>query len=71
MRRVLTNGTLLDCVEPRPVPGASIIIEDGRIAEVLDARRSPDTRGADGYWFDVHLQGERETVFLRYPRHEG
>jgi protocatechuate 3,4-dioxygenase, alpha subunit len=25
---------------------------------------------ADGYTFDVHLQGERETVFLTYPRHE-
>jgi protocatechuate 3,4-dioxygenase alpha subunit len=23
-----------------------------------------------GYRFDVHLQGERETVFLAYPRHE-
>jgi protocatechuate 3,4-dioxygenase, alpha subunit len=26
-------------------------------------------RGEDGYVFDVHLQGERETVFLTYPRH--
>jgi protocatechuate 3,4-dioxygenase alpha subunit len=24
----------------------------------------------DGYRFDVHLQGDRETVFLRYPRHD-
>ncbi|GAA3666755.1 protocatechuate 3,4-dioxygenase subunit alpha [Nocardioides ginsengisoli] len=23
----------------------------------------------DGYRFDIHLQGDRETVFLRYPRH--
>jgi protocatechuate 3,4-dioxygenase alpha subunit len=26
-------------------------------------------QGEDGYVFDVHLQGERETVFLTYPRH--
>jgi protocatechuate 3,4-dioxygenase alpha subunit len=27
-------------------------------------------RDEDGYVFDVHLQGDRETVFLRYPRHD-
>jgi imidazolonepropionase-like amidohydrolase len=65
MRRVLTNGTVLDCVEPRLIPEASITIQDGRIVEVLDARRSPDTRDADvldlggafvlpGLW-DVHV----------------
>jgi len=65
MRRVLTNATLIDCVQPRPVPGASVVIEQGRIAEVLDGRRSPDTRDADvvdlggayllpGLW-DVHI----------------
>ena len=27
------------------------------------------TRDATGFVFDVHLQGERETVFLTYPRH--
>ena len=65
MRRVLTNATLIDCVQPRPVPGASVVIEKGRIAEVLDGRRSPDTRDADvvdlggayllpGLW-DVHI----------------
>jgi protocatechuate 3,4-dioxygenase, alpha subunit len=39
----------------------------------LDAdRRSTLLVGQDedGYVFDVHLQGDRETVFLRYPRHE-
>ena len=64
-RRVLTNATLIDCVQPRPVPGASVTIEQGRIVEVLDGRRSPDTRDADvvdlggayllpGLW-DVHI----------------
>jgi imidazolonepropionase-like amidohydrolase len=65
MRRVLTNATLIDCVNPRPVPGASVIIEGGRIVEVLDGARSPETRNADvvdlrgayllpGLW-DVHI----------------
>jgi protocatechuate 3,4-dioxygenase alpha subunit len=27
------------------------------------------TKDETGYVFDVHLQGERETVFLAYPRH--
>ena len=38
----------------------------------LDAdRRSTliTTRDETGFVFDVHLQGERETVFLTYPRH--
>src|SRR5712691_1308228 len=65
MKRVLTNATLIDCVNPRSIPGASVTIEDGRIAEVLDASRSPDTRFAEvidlggayllpGLW-DVHI----------------
>jgi len=65
MRRVLTNATLIDCVTPRPVAGASVTIEQGRIVEVLDGGRSPDTRQAEvidldgayllpGLW-DVHI----------------
>jgi imidazolonepropionase-like amidohydrolase len=65
MRRVLTNATLIDCVRPTPIEGASVTIEDGRIVEVLDGRRSPVTQGADvvdlagayllpGLW-DVHI----------------
>jgi protocatechuate 3,4-dioxygenase alpha subunit len=29
-----------------------------------------ETGPVNGYLFDVHLQGDRETVFLTYPRHE-
>jgi protocatechuate 3,4-dioxygenase, alpha subunit len=29
------------------------------------------TRDDTGLVFDIHLQGDRETVFLTYPRHEG
>jgi imidazolonepropionase-like amidohydrolase len=65
MRRVLTNATVIDCVTPRPRRGASVTIENGRIAEVLDGDRSPDTRQAEaidlgGAWllpglWDVHI----------------
>ena len=27
------------------------------------------TEDGTGFRFDIHLQGERETVFLRHPRH--
>jgi imidazolonepropionase-like amidohydrolase len=65
MRRVLTNATLIDCVTPRPIAGASVTIERGRIVEVLDGSRSPDIRQAEvvdlqgayllpGLW-DVHI----------------
>jgi len=65
VKRVLTNATVIDCVNPPPLQGASVTIENGRIADVLDASRSPDTRQADvidlggayllpGLW-DVHI----------------
>ena len=68
MRLVLTNCNLIDCVSPVPVPQASITIEEGRIVEILDGRRSPDTREArvidldgayllPGLW-DIHIHPE-------------
>ena len=65
MKRVLTNATVIDCVNPGPLQGASVTIENGRIVDVLDASRSPDTRQAEvidlggtyllpGLW-DVHI----------------
>jgi len=64
-RLVLSNASVIDCVGERPIVGGSVVIERGRIAEVLDARRPPDTRNADvidlqgayllpGLW-DVHI----------------
>jgi len=50
--------------------------EDALLASVDGDRRSTllttqdETGPVKGYVFDVHLQGERETVFLAYPRHE-
>ena len=49
MRLVLTNATLIDCVDPNPVAGASVVVEDGRIADDRTrrwrARRAPTARG--------------------------
>src|SRR5436190_8452538 len=64
-RLVLTNANVIDCVREQPIAGGSVVIERGRIGEVLDGSRSPDTRNADvmdldgayllpGLW-DVHI----------------
>jgi imidazolonepropionase-like amidohydrolase len=71
MPLVLTNASLIDCVSPTPVPGASVTVEEGRIVEVLHGHRSPATQGNEvidvqgayllpGLW-DVH-------VHLEWPR---
>jgi imidazolonepropionase-like amidohydrolase len=68
---VLTNASLIDAVTPGLTTGASVTIEDERIVEVLDGRRSPATRDArvidlrgayllPGLW-DAH-------VHLEWPR---
>jgi imidazolonepropionase-like amidohydrolase len=64
-RLVLANANIIDCVGERPIVGGSVVIERGRIAEVLERSRSADTRNADvmdldgayllpGLW-DVHI----------------
>src|SRR5580765_2055368 len=64
-RLVLTNANVIDCVREQPIAGGSVVIERGRIAEVLDGSHSADTRNADvmdlggayllpGLW-DVHI----------------
>ena len=45
---------------------------DDPFLQALDADRRSTliaTRDETGFVFDVHLQGDRETVFLTYPRH--
>jgi imidazolonepropionase-like amidohydrolase len=65
MRTLLTNATLIDCVEPTPASRTCVVIDDGRISEILrDGRRAPagdaeviDLEGAylmPGLW-DVHI----------------
>ena len=71
MRLILTNCNLIDCVNPTPASEASVTVENGRIVEVLDGRRSPDTRDAQvidlagayllpGLW-DIHIHPEYST----------
>jgi len=65
MRTILTNATLIDCVKPAPIKEAIVVIDKGRIAEILTGGRKPepgdsevvDLRGAyllPGLW-DVHI----------------
>ncbi|MBI3370608.1 MAG: amidohydrolase family protein [Betaproteobacteria bacterium] len=65
MRAVLTNATVIDCVNPSPLANATVVIEDGRIAQILTggAKAAPgdaeviDLAGAyllPGLW-DVHI----------------
>ena len=64
---VFARGLLNRLFTRAYLPGAGDAFLEG-----LDAdRRSTllTTQDETGYVFDVHLQGERETVFLAYPRH--
>jgi imidazolonepropionase-like amidohydrolase len=72
MRVVLMNANVIDCVHPRPLVGASVIVEHGRIVEVRDSSRSPDTHQAQvidlhgayllpGLW-DVHIHPDYFTA---------
>ena len=65
MRTLLTNATLIDCVQLEAVEGAAVLIENGRIREIrtdgsapaADGAPSIDLRGAylmPGLW-DVHI----------------
>jgi imidazolonepropionase-like amidohydrolase len=65
MRTVLKNATLIDCVRPEPRPGMSVVVENGRIAELVERQAHIalgeshviDLHGAyllPGLW-DVHI----------------
>jgi imidazolonepropionase-like amidohydrolase len=65
MRTVLTNANLIDCVDPEPRTRASVVIDHGRISEILTDGRQPAAGNArvidlDGAWllpglWDVHI----------------
>lgn len=68
MRTILTNATLIDCVNPAPVKQASVVVDKGRITEILDGGKKPamgnseviDLAGAyllPGLW-DVHIHAD-------------
>jgi len=65
---VLARGLLNRLFTRAYLPEA---VDDPFLATLDEARRSTlvATRDETGFVFDVHLQGERETVFLTYPRH--
>jgi len=65
VRTLLTNATLIDCVQPKAVADAAVLIENGRIREIRTDGSAPaaegataiDLRGAclmPGLW-DVHI----------------
>jgi len=65
LRTAYTNATLIDCVSPAPAEGATVVVENGRISEIMTGGRRPppgDTRIVDlegayllpGLW-DVHI----------------
>ena len=67
-RLVLSGVNIIDGVSPAAIENASVVVEDGRIAEVLDSSKSPDTGDAHilelkgayllpGLW-DVHIHPE-------------
>ena len=48
MRLVLTNAKVIDCVHPTPVDDATVVVQDGRIAEILAGGRRPAPGEGDG-----------------------
>jgi imidazolonepropionase-like amidohydrolase len=65
MRTILSNATLIDCVHPAPAARSTVVVENGRISEILTEGRQPtvgdatviDLKGAyllPGLW-DVHI----------------
>src|SRR5476649_556881 len=53
MRTILTNATLIDCVTPEAVANACVVIEDGRIAQILTQGQQPSASATDA----IDLQG--------------
>lgn len=54
------------------LPGDEPALESDPLLSALTANRRAGlvaTPDRDGFCFDVHLQGDRETAFLRYPDH--
>jgi imidazolonepropionase-like amidohydrolase len=72
MRTILANATLIDCINPAPAANASVVVENGRISEILtDGRKAVvgdatviDLKGAyllPGLW-DVHIHPDYLTL---------
>ena len=65
MKTILTNATLIDCVNPQPKPDTTIVVDEGRITQIAQGPAAVDSAGAQiydlkgayllpGLW-DVHI----------------
>ncbi len=54
MNTLLTNATLVDCVEPRVQPQTAVLLKDGRIADIFPAGSAPAVADAEV----IDLQGQ-------------
>lgn len=65
MRTILTHATLIDCIDPTPAEDSTVVVENGRITEILHGGTQPassdamviDLKGTyllPGLW-DVHI----------------
>ncbi|MGE5525404.1 MAG: amidohydrolase family protein [Rhodospirillaceae bacterium] len=65
MRTIITNATLIDCVDPNPAPNTTVVVENGRISEIAQRHEKLEGGGAEvidlkgaylmpGLW-DVHI----------------
>ena len=72
MRTVIMNATLIDCVNPMPIPGASVVIENKRITEVQHSGGAHSVAGdviidlggaylLPGLW-DVHIHPDYHSL---------
>ena len=55
MRLVLTNATIIDCIDPIPKPNSSIIIEDGKITNILLSQTIQFDKNTDSI---INLNGQ-------------
>jgi imidazolonepropionase-like amidohydrolase len=64
MRTLLTNATLVDCVHPKAVERAAVLVDDGRIREIRTDGSVPE--GSDAAEIDLWGAGRRLRLRLPY-----
>jgi hypothetical protein len=63
MRTILTNATLIDCVNPQPAEHAAVVIENGRIAEQGTHAELLRERG---HYYRLYTQQFRHQLEVQY-----
>ena len=56
MRTILSNATIIDCVNPAPIPNATVVIDEGKITEILTTGQ-PGGKGDAGAAETIDLGG--------------